>query len=73
VTFARFDRARTLAENRGLSVPQVALAYVLGQPLDVFALVGCHTGWEFADDVGEVAVTLTPEELRWLERGYGTG
>ena len=42
--FARFDRARTLAEERGLSVPQVALAYVLGQPLDVFALVGCHTG-----------------------------
>jgi aryl-alcohol dehydrogenase-like predicted oxidoreductase len=69
--FARFDRARTLAEDRGLSVPQVALAYVLGQPLDVFALVGCNTGEEFADNARAAAVSITPEERRWLEHGDG--
>jgi aryl-alcohol dehydrogenase-like predicted oxidoreductase len=71
--FARFDRARTLAEDRGLSVPQVALAYVLGQPLDVFALVGCNTGEEFADNARAAAVSITPEERRWLEHGDGMG
>jgi aryl-alcohol dehydrogenase-like predicted oxidoreductase len=71
--FARFDRARTLAEDRGLSVPQVALAYVLGQPLDVFALVGCNTGEEFADNARAAEASLTPEERRWLESGDGTG
>jgi aryl-alcohol dehydrogenase-like predicted oxidoreductase len=71
--FARFDRALTLAEARGLSVPQVALAYVLGQPLDVFALVGCKTPEEFADNARAAGVSLTPEEKLWLERGTGEG
>lgn len=71
--FARYDRARTFAEDRGLSVPQVALAYVLGQPLDVFALVGCHTAGEFEDNVSAAAVSLTSEERSWLDRGEDTG
>lgn len=71
--FARFDRARTLAEDRGLSVPQVALAYVLGQPLDVFVLVSCNTPEEFADNVRAAGVSLTPEVKLWLERGTGEG
>jgi len=69
--FARLDRARALAADRGLSVPQVALAYVLGQPLDVFALVGCNTRGEFEDNVRAAEVSLTPEERRWLESGDG--
>ena len=72
--FARFDRARTLAEDRGLSVPQVALAYVLGQPLDVFALVGCNTGEEFADNARAAEASLTPEETTLAgERGWYGG
>ena len=71
--FARFDRARALAEDRGLSVPQVVLAYVLGQPLDVFALVGCNSGEEFAENARGAEASLTPEERRWLESGEGKG
>ena len=61
-----------LAEDRGLTVPQVALAYVLCQPLDVFAVVGCNTGAEFRNNVRAEAVALTPEEIRWLEHGGDT-
>jgi len=67
--FERLDRARLLADERGLSVPQIALAYVLDQPLEVFALVGCNTGEEFRANVAAGDVRLTPEELAWLEGG----
>ena len=67
--FERLDRARALADERGLSVPQIALAYALAQPLEVFALVGCNTGEEFRANVAACEVRLTPEELAWLEGG----
>ena len=50
-------------------MPQVALTYVLAQPLEVFALVGCNTGEEFRANVEAGAVELTPEEIAWLESG----
>jgi aryl-alcohol dehydrogenase-like predicted oxidoreductase len=67
--FGRLDRAGVLAREKGLSVPQVALAYVLDQPLEIFALVGCNTGDEFRANVEAGAVELTPEEIAWLESG----
>jgi aryl-alcohol dehydrogenase-like predicted oxidoreductase len=67
--FERLDRARVLAAERGLTVPQIALAYVLDQPLEVFALVGCNTGEEFRANVAAGDIQLTPEELAWLESG----
>jgi aryl-alcohol dehydrogenase-like predicted oxidoreductase len=67
--FERFDRARVLADERGLTVPQIALAYVLDQPLEVFALVGCNTGEEFRANVAAGEVHLSPAELAWLESG----
>lgn len=67
--FDRLDRARVLADEKGLSVPQIALAYVFDQPLEVFALVGCNTGEEFRANVAAGEVRLTPEELAWLESG----
>ena len=67
--FGRLDRARALAQEKGLTVPQVALAYVLDQPLEVFALVGCNTGDEFRANVEAGGIELTPEELAWLENG----
>jgi aryl-alcohol dehydrogenase-like predicted oxidoreductase len=67
--FGRLDRAGVLAKEKGLSVPQVALAYVLDQPLEIFALVGCNTGDEFRANVEAGAVELTPEEIAWLESG----
>ena len=67
--FARLERARDLAARKGVSVPQIALAYVLGQPLDVFALVGCQTGDEFRENAAACAIRLAPEELEWLESG----
>lgn len=65
----RLERAERLAHEHGLTVPQVAVAYVLSQPLNLFALVGCVTGEEFAANVAALALDLSPADLAWLETG----
>ncbi|MBI3734118.1 MAG: aldo/keto reductase [Chloroflexi bacterium] len=65
--FTRLDRARQLAAQKGLSLPQVALAYVLNQPLDIFALVGCMSGDEFRVNREACMVELTEVEMAWLD------
>ncbi len=65
--FERLARAGALAAERGLTVAQIALAYVLAQPLDLFALVGSESGEEFAANAAAVEVRLTQDELDWLD------
>ncbi len=63
----RLERAKALAEEYGVTLPQIALAYVLNQGLDVYALVGCKTVEEFRDNVAALELKLTPGEITWLE------
>ena len=67
VNQARLDRVRALAGKKALSVPQIAMAYVMNQPLNVFALVGCANGDEFAANVDALSAELTPDEMAWLD------
>ena len=65
--FCRLDRVRELADEKGLTIPQVALAWVMHQPLNIFALVGCATGEEFKVNVAALDVELTDGECAWLD------
>ena len=65
--FRRLDRVQELGERYGLSIPQTAMAFIMSQPIDVFALVGCRTGAEFEDNVGALGQQLTADELAWLD------
>ncbi len=65
--FQRLDRVEELGKRLGMSIPQVAMAYILSQPLEVFALVGCRTGDEFADNVGALGHTLSDAERNWID------
>jgi aryl-alcohol dehydrogenase-like predicted oxidoreductase len=65
--FERLERARQLARRKGATAPQIALAYVLNQPLEIFALVGCQSGAEFQDNAAACDIRLTAEELAWLD------
>jgi len=67
--FARLERAKELAARRGVTSAQIALAYVLSQPLSIFALIGPRTIDEARESLGALTITLTPEELHWLETG----
>lgn len=65
--FQRLDRVRLLAKEKGLTIPQVALAYVRNQPLNIFAIVGCKTGEEFKANLEAGQIELSPDELAWLD------
>jgi aryl-alcohol dehydrogenase-like predicted oxidoreductase len=65
--FKRLDRAEEMAKQKGLSLPQVAFAYVMSQPLNIFALVGCQTPQEFKANMEAADIKLTQEEMTWLE------
>lgn len=62
----RLDRVRALAESRGASPTQLALAWVLQQPVPVFAIVGPRSVDELSDSLGALALTLSPDEIAWL-------
>lgn len=65
--FQRLDRVRALAEEKGLTVPQIAMAYVMSAPMNVFALVGCRTPEEFEANLEASEERLSPAEMAWLE------
>jgi predicted dehydrogenase/aryl-alcohol dehydrogenase-like predicted oxidoreductase len=64
--FERLRRAAELARDKGVTGNQVALAYVLGQPLNVFPIIGPDTLDELRDSLGALNVRLRPEEIAWL-------
>ena len=64
--FLRLERVKELAAKRGALPINVALAYVLAQPLPLFALIGPRTLQELRTTLPALKLELTPKELRWL-------
>jgi aryl-alcohol dehydrogenase-like predicted oxidoreductase len=62
----RLRRAREAAARHGCTPTQIALAWMLHQLFPTFALIGPRTLDELEDCLGALAVTLTPEEVAWL-------
>jgi aryl-alcohol dehydrogenase-like predicted oxidoreductase len=67
--FARRARAIALAKRRGVRPTGIALAYVLAQHFPTLALIGPRTIEQSRATLKDVGVTLTSEEIRWLENG----
>lgn len=65
--FERLDRVRALAEEKGMTIPQIAMAYVMSQPLNIFALVGCRNKAEFEANAAAADLKLSDNELAWLD------
>lgn len=65
--FQRLERAKEIAKQKNYTLPQIALAFVLNQPLNIFALIGPRTVAEFAENMEALEIKLTAEELDWLD------
>ncbi|MDL2288801.1 aldo/keto reductase [Oscillospiraceae bacterium OttesenSCG-928-F05] len=66
--FKRLDRCFELAAEKGVKVPQIALAYVLNnREMNLFALVGAHNREEIEDAVETAGLKLTEKEMAWLD------
>ena len=64
--FRRLDRAAELGRHKGLTVPQVAVAYVMSQPLDLFPIIASACAEEFRANLEGMERPLSPEEAAWL-------
>jgi predicted dehydrogenase/aryl-alcohol dehydrogenase-like predicted oxidoreductase len=65
--FERRRRAFVLANERGTSAINIALAWVLHQPFPVFPLVGPRNLDELDSCINALHIRLSPEETRWLD------
>ncbi|WP_256757719.1 aldo/keto reductase [Cohnella sp. WQ 127256] len=63
----RFRRAEALAQTRGVTTNDIALAYVLNQPFPICALIGPVTVEELHSSAHALGVSLTRSETRWLD------
>ena len=66
---ARRERTAELGKKYGMSSVQIALAWTLNQPGNVFALCGLRDKANVAENVAAANLKLSTEELRWLEFG----
>ena len=62
-----FENMQKLAKEKGLLVPQIALAFVLHQPMDIYALISCDGREQFVSNCAVFDIHLTPGELAYLD------
>ncbi len=65
--FACIDAMREIATARGVSVAQIALAWVLHQRFVMSVIVGAKTVEQLDDNLAAVDLRLTPEEVARLD------
>lgn len=65
----RRDRVANLAIQRGATMGQVALAYLLAQPYDVFVLVGTTKTENWVSNARSTSLNLTKLEVEYLKTG----
>lgn len=63
----RWRRVHELASKRGRTPTQIALAWVLDLPLEVYAVVGPGTVPHLEDTLAAQDASLTPAEIAWLD------
>ena len=66
--FDVIDAIRPIAEAKGVSVAQVALAWLLHQPVVTSVIIGAKRPEQLADNLAAVDVTLSDDELNRLNQ-----
>lgn len=66
-TWAVVDAVRQVAEGRGVTMAQVALAWLVQRPAVTSVILGCRTTDQLADNLGAADLTLTEPEVAALD------
>jgi aryl-alcohol dehydrogenase-like predicted oxidoreductase len=61
------DAMRAMAEAKGATVPQIALAWLLYQPVVSTVIVGAKRAEQLADNIGACDIEFTEGELKQLD------
>jgi aryl-alcohol dehydrogenase-like predicted oxidoreductase len=64
------DRVNELAQQRGLPPSQIALAWILHQPVITAPIIGASKLQHLDDAVAAISVKLTADEIKSLEEPY---
>jgi aryl-alcohol dehydrogenase-like predicted oxidoreductase len=64
---ALVEALRAVAEARGATVAQIAIAWVAAQGDDIVALVGARTRQRLSESLGATTLSLTPADLAAIE------
>lgn len=67
-SLALVDLLRQLAQTRGVSVAQLAIAWVLARGTDIVPLVGARTRTRLTEALGALDITLSTDDLAAIER-----
>ncbi|MDC7785799.1 aldo/keto reductase [Rhodoplanes sp. TEM] len=70
---ALVEALRTVAEARGITVAQAAIAWVAAQGPDIVPLVGARRRDRLAEALGSLDVTLSADDLAAIERAVPKG
>jgi aryl-alcohol dehydrogenase-like predicted oxidoreductase len=62
------EAIRAVAEGRGISVAQIAIAWVAAQGVDIVPLIGARRRDRLNEALGALAVELSPSDLAAIER-----
>ena len=65
-TWAIIGAVEDLAKARGVTMAQVALAWVAAQPAVTSVILGARTRAQLAENLGAAALILTPDEIARL-------
>lgn len=65
--FERLARAEQLAEKKGLTVAQIAMAWLFNQELQVIPLQGGENAQMYRQTLESAKIRLTPREVEWLD------
>jgi aryl-alcohol dehydrogenase-like predicted oxidoreductase len=64
--FKRLERAKLMAQSKGVETINIALAYVLHQPFTTFPLIGPRSVAETASSFRALEIELSAAEMAWL-------
>ncbi|KAJ7592638.1 NADP-dependent oxidoreductase domain-containing protein [Mycena floridula] len=64
------DRVEELAEKKGCSMAQLAMAWACRKPGVTAPIIGVSSIEKLHDLLGALKITLTPEEVKYLEEPY---
>ncbi|RCX09865.1 aryl-alcohol dehydrogenase-like predicted oxidoreductase [Anaerobacterium chartisolvens] len=65
--FKRLDRVKILAEEKGRTIAQIALAFIVNSKMNVFPVSGVANRAELQSTIDAVNIELTDKELAWLD------
>jgi aryl-alcohol dehydrogenase-like predicted oxidoreductase len=70
---ALVERLRAVAAGKGISIPQLAIAWVAAQGRDIVPVVGTRSRTQLADALGALDVRLTDADLAAIEAAAPKG